>query len=86
MAQGNCSWQKLMIGLLAGEDPSSSVVLLKSITEMCEEEQNKGGDEELWESIFRFDIPFWQDPSVVDMRCYGSGPCGKSPRSSPTCC
>lgn len=43
-----------MIELLAGEDPLSSVALLKSITKMCEEEENKkGGNEESWETTFR---------------------------------
>ena len=29
------------------------VALLKSITEMCEEEENKSGNEESWETVFR---------------------------------
>lgn len=29
----------------------SSVVPLKSITELCEGEENKGGNEELWETV-----------------------------------
>lgn len=42
-----------MMELLGGEDLLSSVALLKTITEMCGEEENKSGKEELWETIFR---------------------------------
>lgn len=46
-----------MMELLGGEDSLSSVALLKTITEMCGEEANKGGNEELWETIFRSPKP-----------------------------